>query len=231
MMLIATTVGVALLASTAYAAGAGASASASAVPPMIINVTASPDIAPGLVSRILAETDRIWRPSGVTFVWRRAAPVVVPYSRASETGPYVPKTVRLTIGDGRGSGNGNRQNGRLPLGWIVFDDDDVPAQEIYLSHANGVEMLVNARGVVGIVEQMPIAQREMLLARAMGRALAHELGHYLLASKAHTAGGLMKPVLTAVELFSLDSNTLRVEPAQRRVIAARLRGNPLVASR
>jgi len=49
MMLIATTVGVALLASTAYAADAGASASASAVPPMIINVTASPDIAPGLV--------------------------------------------------------------------------------------------------------------------------------------------------------------------------------------
>ena len=227
MMLIATAVVSALLASTASAAGA--QASAPAVPPMIINVTASPDVAPTLVSRVLAETDRIWRPSGVTFVWRRAAPVVVPYSRASETGPYVPKTVRLTIGDGRG--NGNRQNGRLPLGWIVFDDDDVPAQEIYLSHANGVEMLVNARGVVGIVEQMPIAQREMLLARALGRALAHELGHYLLASKAHTAGGLMKPVLTAVELFSLDSNTLRVEPGQRRVIAARLRGEPLVASR
>ena len=33
---------------------------------------------------------------------------------------------------------------------------------------------------------MPIFEREMLLARAIGRALAHELGHYLLASKEHT---------------------------------------------
>jgi hypothetical protein len=223
-MLIATTA-VALFASTAFAGAVPASASA--VPPMIINVTAAPDVSPALVRAILAETDRIWRQNGVTFVWRRAAPVVVPYATASEAGPYVPNTVRLTIGDGRGAG----QNGHLPLGWIVFDDETAPTQEIYLSYTNGVQMLLESRGVVGIVEQMPLAQRDTLLARAMGRALAHELGHYLLASKAHTARGLMRPVLGAVELFSLDSDRLRLEPEQRRIVAARLRGEPLVASR
>jgi hypothetical protein len=92
-------------------------------------------------------------------------------------------------------------------------------------------VLDEARGVVGIVEQMPIAQRETLLGRAMGRALAHELGHYLLASKAHNAHGLMKAILTAVDLFSPDASGLRIQPADRLAVAARLRGEPLVASR
>ena len=226
MMLIVTTAAVALLASTAIAAGAPAAAAA-ALPPMIVNVTAAADLSPQLVSLILAEADAIWRPSGVTFAWRRAARVVVPYARASETGPYVPRTLRLTIGDQRTPMRG----GRTPLGWIVFDDETAPAQEIYLSHANAQTLLDESRGVVGAASQMPIAQRELLMARAMGRALAHELGHYLLASKAHTPRGLMKAVLTAVELFSNDAHGFRTEPAQRRAVAARLRGEPLVASR
>jgi hypothetical protein len=227
MMLVATSVAVALFASTAFAAGAKAPASSSDILPMIVNVTATPEVSPVLVARILAEAGAIWRPSGVTFVWQRAARVVVPYSRASETGPYVPNTLRLIIGDNRGA----RRDGRLPLGWILFDDVAAPEQEIYLSHTNALQMMAEARGVVGVIEQMPIVQRETLLARAMGRALAHELGHYLLASKVHTGRGLMKAILTAAELFSPDADGFRIEPAQRRVIAARLRGEPLVASR
>ena len=228
MMLIATSVAAALFTSTAFASGAEAPASSSSpIPPMIVNVKAAPDLSPSLLARVLAETDAIWRRAGVTFVWQRAAREVVPYSRASETGPYVPNTLRLIIGDNRGAG----RDGGLPLGWILFDDVATPEQEIYLSHTNALQMMAEARGVVGTIEQMPILQREMLLARAMGRALAHELGHYLLASKIHTRGGLMKAILTASELFSHDSDRFRIEPAQRRVIAARLRGEPLVASR
>src|SRR5476649_2709606 len=139
MMLIATSVAVALFASTAstaFAAGAKSPAPSSAIPPTIVNVTATPDVSSSLVARILAEADAIWRPSGVTFVWQRAARVVVPYSRASETGPYVPNTLRLVIVDNRGAG----RDGRLPLGWILFDDVATPDQEIYLSHTNAQQM-------------------------------------------------------------------------------------------
>lgn len=227
MMLIATTVAVALFASTALAAGAPTPASSPAIPPMVVNVTATPEASPELVARILAEASAIWRPSGVTFIWQRPAREVVPYSRASDTGPSVPNTLRLIIGDNRGPG---RPDGRLPLGWILFDDVTAPEQEIYVSHANALLMMVESRDAVGVMEQMPTRQRETLLARAMGRALAHELGHYLLASKVHATRGLMKASLTAAELFANDSAALRLEPAQRRVIAARLRGEPLVAS-
>jgi hypothetical protein len=226
MMLIATTVVSAFFASTLAAAGAPALA-APAIPPIIVNVTTADTLSPALVARILAEADAVWRPSGVTFVWRRAAARVVPYALAGEAGPYVPNTLRLTIGGQRAAGRG----GRMPLGWIVFDDVTAPQQEIYLSHANALWLLDESRAVVGIAAQLPIAQREMLLARAMGRALAHELGHYLMASKLHTEHGLMKAALTAVELFSADVRGLRVDPEQRNAVAARLRGDPLVASR
>jgi hypothetical protein len=139
----------------------------------------------------------------------------------------VPDTLRVTIGDNRG----NARDLRLPLGWIMFDEVASPQQEIYLSHANAVALMDEARAVVGQVAQMPLAERETLLARAMGRALAHELGHYLLASKQHTQRGLMKAVLTAVELFMPDERPFRIDPVQRRAVVARLRGEPLVASR
>ena len=226
-MLVATTVAIALVASTAFAAAAGAPVASDAVPSMIVTVSVEPNLSPALVQAIFAEADAIWRPSGISFVWQRTPPVNVSYARGGDAAPYLPNTLHLTIGERRGP----TRDGRLPLGWIVFDDMTVPAQEIYLSYGNARQMMAEARGVVGLIDQMPIMQRETLLSRAMGRALAHELGHYLLASKVHTERGLMKAIMTAVELFSPDSRGFRIEPAQRRAVAARLRGEPLVASR
>lgn len=224
MMLTATSVVTALFAFAAFAAPA---VSPSALPPIIVSVTTAADLSPALLARIFAETDAIWRPSGVSFLWRRVPRDVVPFARAGETGPSVPNTLRLNIGNAQGQPH----DGRTPLGWIVFDDVTTPQQEIYVSYANALAMMAEARGVVGIVAEMPITQRELLLSRAMGRALAHELGHYLLASKEHTKRGLMKAILTATDMFASDANALRVEPSQGRAIAARLRGEPLVASR
>ena len=193
---------------------------------LIVTVTLAAEVSPSLVRSIVGEADAIWRPSGVTFVWQAAAPIAAA-AHLRETGPYVPNTLYVVIGENRGAG----RDGQRPLGWIVFDDGANPDQQIYLSHANALAMMEEAQGVVGIVGQMPPMQRETLLARAMGRALAHELGHYLLASKVHTQRGLMKPIMTAVELFMPDARALRIDPAQRRTVVARLRGEPLVASR
>jgi hypothetical protein len=226
MMLIATTVAIALVASTAFAAGATAPASTDTIPPMIVTVTTAADLSPSLLKALLTEADAIWRPSGITLLWQAAARIATP-AEQRELGPFVPNSLHVVIGENHGSG----KNGRVPLGWIVFDDVTVPEQEIYVSYANARQMMEEARSVVGIIDQMPIMQRETLLARAMGRALAHELGHYLLASKVHTERGLMKANMTAVELFMPDSGALRLELAQRRTVAARLRGEPLVASR
>jgi hypothetical protein len=222
-MLTATSLAAVLFASSPFSAGFTSPATTSA-PPMVVNVSAAPEISPSLVKRVLEETDAIWRASGFSFVWRRAAREVVPASCVGEQRPYVAATLRVVIGEDRGTA----RDSRTPLGWIVFDDERAPQQEIYLSYANGRALMEAAREVVGIVSQMPIMQREILLGRLMGRALAHELGHYLLASKVHTQRGLMRATRTATELFSTARSGFEVDASQRQQIAARMRGETLV---
>ena len=226
-MLTATSLAAVLFASSALAAGAGPAATPS-TPPMVVTWSSAPEVSASLVKRVLDETDAIWRASGFSFVWQRASREAIPYARLAETGPYVPATLRVVIGENRG---GTAGENRTPLGWIVFDDERAPQQEIYLSHANAAALMDTARAVVGVVAQMPIAQREILLARAMGRALAHEIGHYLLASKVHTPRGLLKASRTASELFAIERAGFQIDPSQRQQIAARLRGEAQVASR
>jgi hypothetical protein len=44
-------------------------------------------------------------------------------------------------------------------------------------------------------------RNDLLLSRALGRALAHEIGHYLLGRSRHTARGLMRPHFSPSELL------------------------------
>lgn len=229
-MLIATGLAAALLAAASFVpdgAESPAGSTSSPAPPVVAIVFSQPGVPVTLVSRLLAETSAIWRASGVEFVWQHAAPDVGPYGPLAETPTYLPSALRVVIGDDRGVS----LDDKMPLGWIVFDDEHEPQREIYVSHVNALSLMETARHVVGVIGQMPPAQIEMLLGRAMGRALAHELGHYLLASKIHTQRGLLKANRTAAELFGTTSRGFRLDPSQRRQIAARMRGESVVASR
>jgi hypothetical protein len=189
---------------TAAASPLSSPQSARAFPPIGVTVIVGRGVAPALVSRILDETDAIWRGSGFSFVWQRSA--------------GLPTTLSVTIDDAPSV----HLDGQTTLGWIQFGDNDVPAPEIHLSYANAVSLLEQARGIVGPVAQMPRAERETLLGRAMGRALAHEMGHYLMASKAHTPKGLMATKRSASDLFSADRAHFRIDDGQRASVAARL---------
>jgi len=228
-MLAATGLAAALIAVASYvpdAAEVPADSGSAFAPPVVVNVVAGPGVSATLVTRLLDEASAIWRPTGLGIVWRRVAPEVLPYAKAGAAGSS-PSTLRVDIGDNPG----RSRDARTPLGWIVFDSDNEPQPVIYLSHANAKELMAAARGVVGVIEQMPPAQREMLLGRAMGRALAHELGHFLLASKVHTPRGLMKAWRTTGELFTGERAGFKIDAAQRQQLAARVRGDSVVVSR
>ena len=181
---------------------------------LTINVSASPDIPSALVARALDETDLIWRTAGFVFAWRQA-----PLDRTAAT-------LHVVIGHNvRRVGEGG-----LALGWIRFDET-TPGQEIYISYADVEQLLNESPGIVGAKERVTRFEREVLLARAMGRALAHEMGHYLLSSKQHTANGLMKAHRTATDFFGHDSRGFKLDAAQRSEITARLTQEAVVASR
>jgi hypothetical protein len=217
-MPIVTSLVVALLASTALAADSP-SAVTQPLPPLIVNLSTAANVSPTLLARVLEETTAIWRAAGFSFIWRPAAREVVPYARTSDAGPSLPSHLRVVIGNDTGRSSDNR----TPLGWITFDDDHSPVPEIYVSYQNANRLLEAARGFVGIASQMTGVQREMLLARTMGRALAHEMGHYLLASKVHTPRGLMQASHAASDFFATGTNAFRIDAGQRRSIEARLR--------
>jgi hypothetical protein len=226
-----------MLIATSLATAALLSASALAARPLVssmrADVTVAPDIPPSLVTRVLEETSAIWAMAGVFVVWNRQTATVneADYGQAAVTGrgPVAlswPPRLRVTIGDWRGITAADPHV--KALGWIVFEAG-APQQEIYLSHANAVALFEGSPGMVGRTAAMTLAERETLLGRAMGRALAHEVGHYLLGSKAHTARGLMRAKITAAELFAGPRRGLQLAAEQKHLIAARTNTMPPIA--
>ena len=192
------------LAGGAASARIAAAPAAPPPPPLHIALMLARDVSPSLADKMIAEADAVWRPMGITFAWQMLDP----------RRPGAPLTV--IVDDDRGGAGSSR------LGWILFDEHNVPDHVLHVSYANAVSLLEQSRTVVGNVNAMPIAERETYLGRAMGRALAHELGHYLLASKTHTATGLMTAILNAEQLFSPMRNRFDVPAALCKTVVTRL---------
>src|SRR5262249_46543677 len=197
-----------LAAAALAASSAAAVAHPAAPPPMVVTVTALADVSPALVSRVLEEPDAIWQAAGVVFVWRR-----VPLSAATrlDQDPFDASSgLRVVIGNAPGTLHDNL----MPLGWIQFAHES-PAQEIYLSYRNAVAFMIESAPVTGVISRMPPAEKEIKLSRAMGRALAHELGHYLMASKVHSRHGLMQARHTAYEFFEFSRHGFEIDMTER----------------
>jgi hypothetical protein len=178
-------------------------------------VRSAPTIPDRLVEDALREADAIWRSNGVALVWRTGQDVA----------PSADAALRVLFEDGAST----MKDYAGMLGTIVFADG-VPLPSIRLSYANALELLRERYGDGG-VNRMTVVERRAHLARALGRALAHEIGHYVLASADHTASGLMKARLVANDLFGPSRGAFGLTDAQRCEALARLRSAEHLARR
>jgi len=205
-----------LIAASAVAAGFLASSAAVAVnpspPPIVVRVTAAPNVPSSVVAQMLEEVDAIYRNAGIVFAWRGDGDAFA--------------TLRVVIGNGRGAAH----DGETPLGWIIFEDSQ-PTENIHVSYTNAERFMDESVKVSGSVVGMTRFEHDMILGRIAGRALAHELGHYLLATKAHTRTGLMKASRSAHELVAIGRTYFQIDPAQRAQMLARQQRGNLVAAR
>lgn len=121
---------------------------------------------------VVAEAARIWAPYGVTIA-------------ASCEAPVAPGLVvlRVLMAD-----HPPAAIGAQALGSIEFDDGE-PQAVVSLYAGLAWELLSQA---AHDVSHWPDTYRDATLGRVLGRALAHETGHYLLRSRAHSATGLMQ---------------------------------------
>jgi len=173
------------------------------LPPIVVAMAADPNVSPAVVRLVAEEANAIFRAAGVRFVWRDR--------------PESPASLLVAIDNEPGP----ERESSTPLGWLVFENG-APTPRIHISYRNAVQYMAVSREVIGVVGAKTVAERETLLGRLMGRALAHELGHYLLATKEHTAKGLLKRAPSAQEFFSPLRSAFTLDAAECSQIAARL---------
>jgi hypothetical protein len=163
-------------------------------------------VAPSVPSRILKpalnEADAIWRSAGVAIEWH-----VTTCDRDS------PSRLSVQIGDEPAPSSSSKS--RRVLGWIIFTAPGVPMPRIIVSQA-AVAQLMNGQDQY---RDEPITLRDIRLSRAIGRALAHEIGHYLLRSSVHPPAGLMRATHSSNDLFALNRSGFDLTPEEGRIAA------------
>lgn len=170
-----------------------------------VDVVAPPEIKQSFVTQVFAEVDAIWRPAGITFTWRRVE------SRDAAS------AARLQVAIEHGRMNGAEDH--HTLGWITFTGNE-PEPSIHLSISTAADLL-DARAAV---DNRLLTRHGLLIERALGRALSHEIGHYLL-GKIHGHRGLMRASWPPQEIFGEVRQGFELTAEQRQSAAARLDRN------
>jgi len=150
------------------------------------------DISESVVDAMLIETTTIWHTLGLDL------------ERATPEDDVAATTVRVIITD-EGVPAPNE-----PLGWIRFLTPQEPEPIIHLSRAAALRLLAST----STLQRLPQERRELLLGRMLGRALAHEVGHYLLQSDMHTPSGLMRQTWPLDLLIANDRAGFNLEWAR-----------------
>jgi hypothetical protein len=151
---------------------------------LALAVVAPPSITDRLLARTVAEAQAIWSTLGGRLEWHR-----------ERTAEHRHGEDLIVLFESRLPAKAGSD---AALGWIVFAGSS-PLPSIHLSRG-GAEALMKTTTAPHATR----ADRETLLSRALGRALAHELGHYLMKSKGHTPRGLMRSAWRSQECFAAD---------------------------
>ena len=162
------------------------------------------DLTDGARHALLHEVESIWREAGVRLRWADAHDTDAP-------GP----TLRVLVA-----------KRPLPTAhgdtWVVgelrrFDNGDAVA----VASVPLAEAVVRAAGG-GRAHGVPDSVVQHRLGTVLGRAVAHEIGHYLLESGAHANHGLMRARFQPREFTDLRSGTFTLDAGSQRQIQERL---------
>jgi hypothetical protein len=217
---IVTTAAVLLLASAPASAGPDPAVPtptclASSSPTLSLEVVNAAGVERDMVDGAMAETVAIFERAGVRLVWTLTR---APRPTAEEgrllvilaRGPFPPEPP--------GVGKHRPEN---TLAWLPFDGSGRPGNVIRLSF-HAIATLARRATMLNLrVATLPEQVQAPLLGRAIGRVLAHELGHWL-AGREHTKDGLMSASFRERDLVDFWPPQLPREWTARG--SARLRG-------
>ena len=149
----------------------------------------------GVLAGALDEAARLWQPYGI---------VVSPDSTNARETSFPELLVGLDV---------DRESGES-LGEIRFAENGIPDSFVTLYY-RPLLRLVDTSPLGSAARQLPLAVHDRLLSRALGRALAHEVGHFVMRSPHHSARGLMRSRHSAAMLTEPSVKPFRLTDVDR----------------
>ena len=155
--------------------------------------------APGLSEQariaMTGEAAEIWKRQGITVDWLSAIVSRLPASNR----------LRVLVVQSRPIGNSGRS---FAVGELIRTPNSPPVALISIESAQ--RLVDSLRGRVGY-ELITLDERRLGI--VLGRALAHEIGHFLLDTHTHARTGLMRPQFDALEFTDLREGGFALDHA------------------
>jgi len=170
--------------------------------PTVLSVrfTTSNELSAVSQSALINETESIWRDAHVQLRWIRD-------NSTDEDRP-----LRIVVARRVTAVTDNR----WPVAELMRFED---RSAIALASISAALRIVEERPELPLVD-LP-AMRQYKLGVVLGRAVAHEIGHYLLQSNAHSPYGLMRASIDAREFADLRTGAFRLDRESQAYLAAR----------
>ena len=157
-------------------------------------LTTVPTLSASARVSMLDEASMIWRQHGVEIRW--LPPTAVR--------PIASNRLRVLIVQKRLSVDSTAEP--VAIGELVQPATGHPVALISIEGAQ--QLMSSVRGRAGYAL---IAVDYRRLGMVLGRALAHEIGHYLLGTRTHARKGLMRPSFNALEFTDVRSRTFELD--------------------
>ena len=168
-------------------------ANATASVPLHVLLTLSSNLTPMTRQALISEAERIWRHEQVNIEWARPGHTV-----AHADAPLRVLVVSLPQRDERSS-----------RAWRIAElIPEAEPRALAIASIAGAERVVNEATRSAAVERTP---RDYRLGLVLGRAVAHEIGHFLLATGTHAESGLMRESIDAREFASVDGAAFKLD--------------------
>jgi hypothetical protein len=165
--------------------------------------TPGPALPAAVVNAAVREAADIWSP------YRVAIDQIGPCGSAPE------EAVVLTVLTAR-SPAGEVAMPQGALGAVDFGQDGTPDPIVTVFVDQLMVFVEHVRVGHTSEDRWPSVLRERIVGRALGRVIAHELGHYLLGSRDHASTGLMRAVQRTDELFDGPRGGFTLSPSEVR---------------
>jgi hypothetical protein len=163
---------------------------------------------------LMREVRAIWKPY-VDIVFADTADIV---------GDGYDDELQLVVSERPGS----TVSGAAALGWITFIAPGTPANVVTVSVASARKLMAGETWMGRRYGDLPPSLRQQFVTRAISWSAAHEIGHYLLRSKGHSADGLMKAQLAAFDVMRNDRWWVQLEPREVEILRRRAARDGLV---